>query len=126
VIDTANIDHAIVAHSRWKERLRAAIAAGECEVSVTQARRDDACDLGRWLRSLPATGPDAARIAALVRLHAAFHREAAQVLQLALSKQKTQAEAAMASGSPFIHAATDLIMALTEWKVVAAKPSVSS
>jgi hypothetical protein len=116
VIDTAELDHAIVAHSKWKELLRAAIASGSSDMAVTQARRDDACTFGTWLRSLPASGPDAARLAPIRDLHARFHREAAHVLELALARRRAEAEAALASGSPFVRASTDLVMALTTWK----------
>lgn len=116
MIDTAQIDRAIVAHSQWKQRLRDAIASGKSELNVADAARANLCDFGRWLAELPAgeVAPD--RLQGLREAHARFHKEAAHVLDLALHHRPPEAEAAMASGSPFVRVSTDLVMALTLWK----------
>jgi len=49
-------------------------------------------------------------------LHATFHKEAAQVLRLALRNQKLEAQKRMESGGSFAKASTDLTLAMMEWK----------
>ncbi len=117
MIEASEIDRAIVSHSRWKARLREAIASASSDVSVATARSDHNCDFGKWLQALPSTTLGGVSSQQLRDLHSRFHREAAHVLELALARRKSEAEAAMASGSPFTTVSTDLVMALTQWKV---------
>jgi hypothetical protein len=124
--DIATLDHAIASHARWKSRLREAIDTGQCEITIDRARHDDVCDFGQWLHHLPPSEQATPRIRTLREMHVRFHKEAAHILELAVLRQKENAEAAMAPGSPFTHASTDLVMALTTWKVeLLAAPSPS-
>jgi hypothetical protein len=46
-------DHAILAHSRWKKRLQSLIDGSSLEkLDVETVRRDDQCDLGRWMQTV--------------------------------------------------------------------------
>jgi hypothetical protein len=117
IIDGAKIDQVITAHANWKDRLKEAIASGTCPITVEQAAKDDRCDFGKWIYSLPATERAAPRMLELARMHTEFHKQAAAILGLALAHRRPEAEAAMASGTPFTRVTTDLVMALTTWKV---------
>ncbi len=73
------LDDAIATHVRWKVKLRQAMASRE-KLDPNTIRRDDACELGKWLR-----GPGkrhhghCAPFAELVQHHAEFHEQAALV-----------------------------------------------
>lgn len=110
------IARAIGAHGLWKERLRRAIENGHIEVSVDQARVDNACEFGQWLYSL-GSELERSEYAQKVRaLHAKFHLEAAAVLEFALSGQKAQAQKSMEMGGPFNAVSMELIRAMIEWQ----------
>lgn len=79
-----NFNEAIIAHSRWRNRLEQVIGGRE-SVDVAAARRDDACPLGIWLHDagsrseIPATVHEK-----LLRVHARFHAVAADLAQAGL------------------------------------------
>ncbi|MDO8121949.1 methyl-accepting chemotaxis protein [Isoptericola sp. b490] len=78
---------AISAHGGWKRALRAAIETGRPPAGIDRARaaRSDACAFGQWLGRGDGAALDPARSARATALHADFHRQAAQVLEAALS-----------------------------------------
>jgi methyl-accepting chemotaxis protein len=82
------------AHEAWRARLRDAIETGSSPVSVEDAGKDDACSFGKWLH-----GPgmlrdrDPERWQLLHDLHEQFHRNAAEVLALAISGRRADAQA---------------------------------
>ena len=97
VNDNANIvaeimTSALDAHRAWKTRLQQAIDTGTSTTPVEVAGKDDRCAFGKWLH-----GPDPfhdrepERWQQLHDLHEQFHRNAAQILQLATSGQTKQA-----------------------------------
>lgn len=111
------VDAALVAHGLWKARLREAIDSGKSDFSVDKVQRDDACDFGQWLRSPGHHGPEFDKVR---QLHAAFHLEAAKVLQLAVTGRKADAVAALGIGGEFSKASSRLVVALKSWQQKAA------
>ncbi len=111
------ITKAISAHGAWKRRLADAIASGKCEVTPERANPDNLCDFGKWLYSLPPAQRTSKEWASIQSLHAAFHKEAAAVLRLALAGQKAQAEKAMAGEYSSVSA--KLTAAMMSWKQAA-------
>jgi len=107
------VQAAIGAHGMWKARLRAAIDSGRSEFSVETVKRDDACDFGRWLKAAGHEGADHEKVR---QLHAAFHTEAAKVLQLATTGKKTDAVSAMEFGGSFSKVSSTLVVALKGWQ----------
>lgn len=116
MIDTAILDHAIVSHAKWKSRLRQAIASGQSEYTLDQVRVDNQCEFGQWLHKLPLPERLKPRWRSIHELHENFHKEAAQILELATHHRKEQAEAGMKPGSSFTRVSTDLVMAINQWK----------
>ena len=110
------IRNAIVAHSRWKARLRQAIDSGKSEWNAESVRPDNLCDFGKWLHSVSPTEKTTERWKKIRDLHSEFHKEAARVLTLALSGQKAEAETAFALGSHFSKISADLTMAMIAWR----------
>jgi len=106
MIDADNIVRAIAAHAKWKYYLRQAIKTGKSEWTVPTVRVDDQCEFGTWLRSVEPAD----------RGHGEFHRAAADVLELALSGRRDEAEAAIAPDSRFADVSKKLTLAMMAWK----------
>jgi len=115
------VQAAVLAHSQWKLHLRQAISAGKSDFRVEAVQMDNQCAFGKWLyaeghQSFPSvTGYDDVRT-----LHAAFHKEAARVLSLAVSGKPDDASKAMELGSPFSKVSAQLVTALTRARAAAA------
>lgn len=121
MIMTEKLDHAIVAHSKWKLRLREAIDTGKSSWQVQEVRHDRGCEFGQWLAALPLTQKFAAHAEKVRSLHAEFHVLAAEVLETALVGRKVEASALMALGSRFSVVSSDLVMAIIAWQEDLAK-----
>lgn len=110
------ITAAIGAHGQWKSRLKTAVAQGSSDVTAAAASRDNACAFGTWLYNDASAEVKASPHYATCRsLHAAFHKEAGSVLELALAGKKTEAEAKLAMDSDFAHASAALTRAMSLW-----------
>jgi hypothetical protein len=114
--DPKEIVHAIAAHAKWKFYLRQAIDTGTSEWTVDEVRPDNRCEFGTWLRTLSPDNHDSQNWDEVSRLHAEFHKEAAEVLKLALAGRRKEAEAAIAMGSRFTKVSTKLTISMTAWK----------
>ena len=113
--DTENIVHAIAAHAKWKFYLRQAIETGMSEWTVAQVRPDNRCEFGAWLLALP-SDRDPQHLDEVRRLHAEFHKEAAEVLKLALAGRREEAQAAIVQGSRFAKVSAKLTITMTAWQ----------
>ena len=113
---------AIAAHGTWKIRLTDAIAKGTSDVAVADVAPDNKCAFGTWLYGpeFPSGEKASPRYAEVVKLHAEFHKTAANVLRMALNGERQQATAAMGVGSAYSHASANLVKALTGWRQSAA------
>jgi methyl-accepting chemotaxis protein len=114
--NSEEIRKAIGAHGMWKQRLRQAIDTAKCDFTVERVRPDNQCDFGKWLHALPTADKTTAQWKTVQALHANFHREAAHVLELALNKQKPEAEKAIAANSPFAKVSLELTSNMMKWK----------
>ena len=111
------ITAAVTAHAAWKVRLSQAIAAGSSDFAVATVRQDNQCPFGKWLYGeVDPTSRSSPHYETVRKLHASFHVGAAGVLALALAGKRAEAEAAMAPGSEFARASTQLTLALTAWQ----------
>lgn len=108
-------DHAVFVHAKWKHHLRQAIETGKSEWTVADVQTDDGCELGDWFEHLPPAKKTSAQFARLKSLHSDFHQAASEVLALALSGRKEEAQKAISSGSRFTKISTKLTLALTAW-----------
>jgi len=82
-----DIEEAIGNHARWMSLLRDAILQAPPTVDVTEVQAEDQCEFGKWLHGSRLSGEDRASAVyqEVNRLHADFHRLAAQVVELAVS-----------------------------------------
>jgi hypothetical protein len=106
------LQKAIAVHSQWKYRLQQAIRTGKSHTKIEDVKNAHLCELGKWLDS-PA-GKTLLGYAEIVKVHQAFHEEAAHILTLALEGKKTEAEARMQLGSYFGQLTAKLVNKLAE------------
>ncbi|MDM8565686.1 CZB domain-containing protein [Candidatus Halobeggiatoa sp. HSG11] len=93
------IDKAIWAHSRWKIHLKQAIETGKSDFSVENTSNPHVCVFGQWLDSKE--GKNLPEYDTIVDLHNNFHIEAANILDLALKGNASEANSKMQMGSKF-------------------------
>ena len=106
------IDKVIWAHSRWKVHLKQAIETGESDFNVENTSNPHACRFGQWLDS--EDGKKLPDYDMIVQLHKEFHREASNILDLALKGSASEATAKMQMGSKFNRLTAKLVNGLVE------------
>ena len=116
MIDPQEITKAIGAHGAWKRRLEAVIKEGRSDVPPERVAPDNHCDFGKWLYALPIAEQNAAQFKKVQALHATFHKEAANVIRMALSGNVAAAEKSMAVGGAYGNISADLTGAMMDWK----------
>lgn len=110
------IMNAVGADGAWKMRLKLAIDTGKSEFEVSAVQQDSQCPFGKWLYSCAPAIKSSADYEKVRQLHAKFHKEAANVLLQALSKNKAEADKSLAPGGSFTKASSELTSALMAWK----------
>ncbi len=113
---TGSIKRAIGAHGAWKRRLYEAIRTGQSDIPPAQAGRDNECEFGKWLHSLPPTERNPVHWEKVRNLHAAFHREAGHILSLALTGKSVEAESHLADGGSYADISAELTDAMKAWE----------
>lgn len=116
MVNIETINQAIAAHGLWKQRLREAIKTGVSEWTVEQVRVDNHCAFGKWLYSFTQTEQQDKEWETIRALHANFHKEAAQILELALSGKQQEAENALGLTGAFAQASSALTLAMVQWR----------
>jgi methyl-accepting chemotaxis protein len=112
------IKKAIGAHGMWKARLSAAIDSGSSDAKPETVSVDNLCDFGKWLYgdSIDNAVKKSDHYQKCRDLHAIFHREAGNVLRLALQGQKEKAQQAMSYNGSFGSASAELTRAMINWE----------
>jgi hypothetical protein len=111
------ITQAISAHGLWKSRLSKAIETGTSEFDVATVNKDDQCPFGKWLYTgIAPNSKRSAHYEAVRKQHAEFHKQASQVLSLALAKKTEQAKTAMGLASDYSKASALLTKAMMKWR----------
>jgi methyl-accepting chemotaxis protein len=115
----AALDKAIAAHGTWKRRLKSAMDSGQSDVAPQVVAADNNCDFGKWLYSdgtrLSATAKGA-DFDAVKKLHAEFHRCAADALSKALNGDRQGCDCDMGLTGRFTDASAKLTGAMMSWK----------
>jgi methyl-accepting chemotaxis protein len=107
-----DLDKALQAHAEWKLKLRTAIQKKD-QLDAMSISSDNACPLGKWLHSeAKAAYSGLASYGACVDKHAAFHREAGKVATAINGAKYAEAEAMLASGTPYGNASNAVGMAV--------------
>lgn len=111
----AEITKAIGTYDLWKDKLKASIADGRTDQLITSVCQDNLCEFGIWLYGLEVAVKTTPRWHCVRTLHADFHRVAGNVLQLAISGQKDQANEALSSNGQFSNISAQLTSELKAW-----------
>ena len=111
-VEGIDIDAVIDGHRQWKVKLREAIEKGE-KVDVESLSRDDCCSLGKWIHGDGQRLRERMTFSTLVEKHARFHRVAGQVGELINQGQFNQAEDALAHGTAFSSATSEVVIVLS-------------
>ena len=112
-----DIDKAIVAHGRWKSKLAAIVETGESDVTPEHVSKDFNCSFGKWLHyRIDPSEKRSALYEEIVALHRAFHKEAGEILDLALKREIAAANERMSLGSEFRRTSSELLRKLEAWK----------
>ena len=107
---------AIEAHWKWKMRLRSAIDSRKSDANPVEVAKDNICDFGQWLYgpTIPTTARASVDYASVCKLHADFHKCAANVLECVAKGQKAQADALMTG--KYAEVSVALTAAMMKWK----------
>lgn len=111
------ISGALLAHGRWRARLKRAIDEGRLDAPPSLIRADDACDFGSWLYG-PSVSPEARAHEGYERcrqLHAEFHAAAAEVAELVLAGRQKEAQRLVEQGGRYAQASAALVLAMIDW-----------
>ena len=114
------ITKGIGAHGMWKQRLLEAIKSGQSEWSPVTVCKDDQCEFGKWLYSCSAQDKASTYFERVKSLHSEFHKEAAEVLRLALAGKKQEATTAIAFDSNYGRVSSHFIREMMNWQGKAA------
>jgi hypothetical protein len=111
-----NLDNAVIAHSIWKSRFRAAIMNAETLDSQTISK-DDCCELGIWLygdgKRRYGGKPE---FSSLVEKHKNFHNEAGDIAVTINAKKFSEAQSMIGGLSPFGAASAAVIVGIARLK----------
>lgn len=100
----------------WKHRLRDLAENGQVEIDAKTAMRDDACELGKWLRSFRPTIYEQSHYDAVCFRHTQFHESVGKVAMLANRKQTVDARREMGINSAFSKSSAALTTDIMAWK----------
>lgn len=110
------IDNALGAHAAWRQKLTTAILSGTLETSPADIACDDKCAFGQWLYGPDIHDSTRERKPYQVtrRLHAEFHKVAAEVAELAEVGKRGEAFALL--DGEFSARSDTLSRALKKWR----------
>ncbi len=111
-VEGIDIDAIIDGHRQWKVKLRDAIE-NHAHVDVATLRRDDCCALGQWIYGDGQRLGQRSSFQLLVQKHAGFHQVAGGVGELINQRRFEQAEDALAPGTPFTTATSEVVAVLS-------------
>lgn len=112
LVEGVDVDAIIDAHRQWKVKLRQAIE-DRSAVDVATLSRDDCCALGKWIYSDGQRLAQRPNFVDLVGRHRHFHSVAGGIGTLINQKRMREAEDALAPGTEFAQATTDVVSTLS-------------
>jgi len=115
LVEGVDVDAIIDAHRQWKVKLRQAIE-DRSRVDTATLSRDDCCALGKWIYGDGQRLAERPTFSALVGRHAHFHRVAGQVGELINQRRMREAEDALAPGTAFAQATSEVVSTLSSAK----------
>ncbi len=114
-----DLNEAIARHAEWKLKFRSAIAGKE-RLDASSIAKDNCCQLGQWLYGDGKRAHGARpQFQTLLDRHRNFHATAGKVADLINAAKYVQAEAAIAGGTPYASASSDVGVAIIGLKKAA-------
>lgn len=110
------ITKGIAAHGLWKQRLIDAIKTGKSEWTPDIVCQDNQCEFGKWLYSCSADEKASPHYEKIRHMHADFHKSAAQVLDLALKGNSSEAQEKIGPESEYTAASSNLTREMMKWQ----------
>ena len=102
----------IVAHSRWKWRLRNYIDGTSAALNASLAEKDDGCELGRWLHGDARQELIPVLRGEVLEKHAAFHRAVADLVRLVQAGRHSDARASLGCEGGYSAACSEFLEAV--------------
>jgi hypothetical protein len=102
----------ILAHSRWKSKLKSAIENQE-KVDVAVVGRDDQCDLGKWLYGEGKKYAHLPEYTDLKNKHSKFHSLIPKVIEQSHASREKALEMLSVGSGEFAMATSDCINAIS-------------
>ena len=110
------LDNALSAHQEWRSAIHVAVAAGRA-LDAAPMRRDDGCELGRWLHGEGQEEHGARPLfTELMDAHQDFHVVASVVASVLNGKTPVEAVGLMEGRSKFAACSRTLGMAIMRFK----------
>lgn len=110
------LDRALASHSEWKRRLQKAVETSEL-LDVETIKRDDCCDLGKWVYSSGRTHyghfPE---FQTLLEKHKEFHAITGIVAGIVNDNHAETAKSMLGGSSQFSYASMEVIVAINALK----------
>jgi methyl-accepting chemotaxis protein len=94
---TSILNRAVVAHTKWKDKIRELIEEGR-PIDRTSASADDKCDLGKWMQGEGSILARTQEFAALQQEHRRFHACVGSLIDLVEKGKITEAKLSMTDG----------------------------
>ncbi len=115
LVEGVDVDAFIDAHRQWKVKLREAIEKREQVDSATLVR-DDCCALGKWIYGDGQRLSGRETFTGLIASHQRFHQVAGGVADQINQRHYREAEDALAPGTTFASATSEVVLALSTAK----------
>jgi predicted naringenin-chalcone synthase len=122
------LENAISAHTSWLKNIKTAILVSSTMSNknsdsnrkikmIDKIESDHQCAFGKWIYETNESEiKNNIYYEKVVDLHAQFHQQAANILNLAFEGDKSQAKRLVTDDSDFIQCSEKLIATLEEWK----------
>jgi methyl-accepting chemotaxis protein len=107
-----DFDEAVTLHSKWKRKLRNALANHDGTLRVAEASLDHKCVLGSWIYGEGAKHSALPEYIKLKYEHARFHRLAGELLRKANAGQSVDEEITACSSSEFSKSSAAVVIAI--------------
>jgi len=115
LVEGIDVDSMIDAHRQWKVKLRDAIES-RTKVDTAALSRDDCCALGKWIYGDGQRLSGRGSFSQLIERHKRFHAVAGGVGELINHHKYREAEDALAPGTPFSTATSEVVLVLSSAK----------
>jgi hypothetical protein len=111
-----DFDHAIAAHSSWKQKLSNYLREPDRSLDPSEVSSDSRCDLGKWLAGEGKKFMRHPEYGAVVSEHARFHKAAPEIVRRANAGEHLVDETALGGKSDFASASTAVVRSLVALK----------